>query len=234
MVPRIAATAQSIVADNGLAERIKVVGKKSTDLQVGVDLQRPADLLVSEVFSSELLGEGVLQSIEDAKARLLTPTATIIPAEASIMIALIAGRELSANVRVDQVMGFDLSRFNSIYAHKVACHRDDLKPDFLSDEIEAFRFDFVANNYFAAETKRIQTVIRRPGRCFGIIQWIRLRLHGQHLFENHPLDHNPSSSWQHKIFRLPTPLDLQAGQLVTIQAVHNRIIAWFSMMNGSF
>ena len=46
-----------------------------------------ADVLLHELFSSELLGEHVLPVIEDAKARLLKPGGKVLPCSASIMIA---------------------------------------------------------------------------------------------------------------------------------------------------
>jgi type III protein arginine methyltransferase len=73
VVAEIAETARAIVADNGLAPPVTVIGKKSTKLEIGTDMEERADLLVSEILSSEFLGEGVLGSIEDAKRRLLKP-----------------------------------------------------------------------------------------------------------------------------------------------------------------
>jgi protein O-GlcNAc transferase len=56
-VPFIAANAQEIIEANDLTSFIRVIPKKSTEIQVGGDLPQRANLLVSEIFSSELLGE---------------------------------------------------------------------------------------------------------------------------------------------------------------------------------
>ena len=48
--PIIATTAKKIIATNGMAGTINVIAKKSNNVEVGVDLPRPADLLVSEIF----------------------------------------------------------------------------------------------------------------------------------------------------------------------------------------
>ncbi|MDA8254865.1 MAG: tetratricopeptide repeat protein, partial [Betaproteobacteria bacterium] len=69
--PLVAATAKRIIADNGFDQRIKVIAKKSTDVMLRTDLTQPADIFVQEIFSSELLAERVLSTIEDAKRRLL-------------------------------------------------------------------------------------------------------------------------------------------------------------------
>ena len=67
----IAEAAKEIIDINGYREKISVLNKKSTDLIVGIDLPRRADLIVSEIFSSEFVGEGVRTTILDANKRLL-------------------------------------------------------------------------------------------------------------------------------------------------------------------
>src|ERR1035438_7368739 len=47
--PVLAQMARSIIDQNGLSDRITVIPKRSTDLQIGVDLPRRADLIVSEI-----------------------------------------------------------------------------------------------------------------------------------------------------------------------------------------
>jgi type III protein arginine methyltransferase len=137
-VDEIADTARAIVTDNGLAPPVTVINKRSTKLEIDTDMEERADLLVSEILSSEFLGEGVLSSIEDAKRRLLKPGARIIPARGSIQFALFGGPDIEKNVRVDEVHGFDLSRFNGIVARKQIVFRNDLDIELLSDDTRSF------------------------------------------------------------------------------------------------
>lgn len=228
-VPLIAETARRIVADNGYQQSIKVLAKPSTEVRVGDDLSRKADILVSEVFSSELLGEGVLPSIEDAKRRLLRREGRVIPASGSIMIALLGGGELTRNVFVEDAFGFKLGRFNSIVSEKQVIARNDLEVEMLSEEIEAFRFDFQTDAWFPGETKHLHIPIVTPGRCYGVIQWIRLQLDAATRFENHPAEPSPVSNWQHCTYIFAEPIDVKPGQIVLISASHNRIVPWFSL-----
>lgn len=156
MVPRIAVVTKEIVRDNGFDKVIHVHGKVSTKLEVGTDLPKRANLVVSEIFSSELVGEGVLPAIEDAKERLIERNAKIIPAAASIRFALFTGDEIKQNLFVDSVYGFDVRRFNSTMASKIMLHRDDLNLEFLSDSMDAFRFDFAQQSTFLAESKKFR------------------------------------------------------------------------------
>lgn len=226
-VPLIAATARDIVALNGYASSIRVIPKRSNELAVGVDLPERADLLVSEIFSSELLGEGVLPSIEDAKRRLLAPGARIIPATASIVFALFGGDETGQNILVDKVCGFDLGKFNAIASQRRYVHRRDLDIALLTADTEAFSFDFVKQDYFPVGRKTLRLPITAAGRCHGVVQWIRLGMDERIVFENHPSARTPASGWQHCLYRFPAPVDVAPGQTAIIRAAHDRNAVWF-------
>ena len=227
-VTGIAETARAIVADNGFTPPVTVVAKMSTGMEIGVDMDERADLLVSEILSSEFLGEGVLSSIEDAKRRLLKPGARIIPARGSIQFALFGGDDIEKNIRVDEVYGFDLRRFNAIVPRKQYISRNDLNIELLSDDSMAFFFDFAGTDRFPLSDRRsIEVAVRRAGRCCGIIQWIRLEMDDTVVFENHPSLKNPSSSWQHCAYVFPLPIDVLPGQVAVIAAAHNRNTPWF-------
>jgi len=226
-VPLIAATARDIVAANGLQSSVSVISKKSTDIAIGVDLPRRANLMVSEILSSELLGEGVLSSIEDAKKRLLEPDAKIIPAAGSIVFALFGGEAIRNHARVDEVLGFDLRRFNLISSSRRLVYRDDLGIELLTDTAEAFAFDFVKRDYFPAERKTLSIPIKVAGCCYGVVQWIRLRMDDNITFENHPSIKTPAPGWQRCLYCFPTPVQVKPGQTVIVRVAHNRSAVWF-------
>ncbi|MDW7774456.1 MAG: protein arginine N-methyltransferase [Desulfobulbaceae bacterium] len=226
-VAEIAETAKDIVASNGFTPPVTVINKMSSKLKIGKDMDEQADLLVSEILSSEFLGEGVLPSIEDARRRLLKPGGQIIPARGSIQFALFGGSDIEQNIRVDQVYGFDLSRFNTIVSRKQILFRNDLNIELLSDDTCAFFFDFYTTGRTPHEKKTINVPVRETGRCCGIIQWIRLEMDDTVVFENHPSVKNPASSWTHCLYIFPNPMDVAPGQIVQITAVHNRITPWF-------
>src|SRR4051812_32730915 len=79
----IAERAREIVARNGFRDRIMVVARHSTDLAVGRELSARAELLITETFSSDLLSECVLATVEHAHRHLLTPDAIVIPRAAA-------------------------------------------------------------------------------------------------------------------------------------------------------
>ena len=109
MVPIVAEEAARIVEKNGFADRVSVVAKRSTSLVVGQDMPDRADVLVSEILSNDFVGEGVVPSFNDAKARLLKPGARVIPARGQIMGALVGGPHIEYLLGLGDVCGFDVS-----------------------------------------------------------------------------------------------------------------------------
>jgi protein arginine N-methyltransferase 7 len=91
--PPMARVACAVAAANAALGAITVVPKRSDELTVGLDgtadMAARAEVLVFEVLDSELLGEGVLPTLRDARARLLTRDATVIPARAAVSAALV-------------------------------------------------------------------------------------------------------------------------------------------------
>jgi len=228
-VPLIAGTATKIIQRNHLQDRIRVLSKPSYAVQLDKDLPGKADILVHEIFSSELLGEHVLPAIEDAKARLLKPGGEILPRSASIMIALAGGDDLGKNLHAGETFGFDVREFNAIYPKKRPLQREDLAPVMMSDDIEAFRFDFMGQSAFPAEHKRIEIRMTQSGLSYGVIQWIRIELSEGVFFENHPSQRRSVSNWQHTLYGFDLPLRCEEGSVVRINALHDRARPWFEL-----
>ena len=228
-VPLVAETAVKIIERNGLSDRIRVLAKPSYAVRIGDDLPEQADILVHEIFSSELLGEHVLPALEDAKARLLKPGGEVLPGAGSIMIALVGGDALGKELHVGQAFGFDLSPFNAIHPKKRPIQREDLERVLLSADVEAFRFDFRNAASFPAESRRLEIGVTRSGLCFGVIQWIRFEFGDALAFENHPARQRPVANWQHTVYRFEQPLQLEQGAVVAIDAMHDRSRPWFEL-----
>ncbi|OQR74311.1 protein arginine N-methyltransferase 7-like [Tropilaelaps mercedesae] len=84
-IPAIGA-ARRVIQANGFSENIKLIPKMSTDLKIGpgLDIEHRANLLVAELFDTELIGEGLIRSYADAHSRLLTDDCIMVPQTATI------------------------------------------------------------------------------------------------------------------------------------------------------
>jgi len=220
MVRTVAARASEIVEANGFGGRINVIAKKSTEIQVGGDLPVPAEVLISEILSSDLVGEEALLSIEDAKARLIAPNARIIPQRVAMMGMIVGGPELELQSHVGTVEGFDLRPFNRLAPPRLMGHFQHWRIDVLSDPF--VMLDFAGRDRLAGERHRLDVPITRAGRAVGVMQWLRLDLDEQTRFENHPLDANPASGWQNIVYCFAEPLALEANKKIGILVEHDR------------
>src|ERR1044072_2390032 len=94
MVPQLAELTRDTVELNGLSDRIVTLDKKSTSLVMGLQMQRKANLLVTETVDCGLLGEGIAVSIAHAKANLLTEAAKIVPCAATVYAMVVESPRL--------------------------------------------------------------------------------------------------------------------------------------------
>lgn len=71
--------AAKIIKENGFEDRIKLIHKRSTKITVGEDgdMSKRANILVTEVFDTELIGEGALSTFRHAHEVLLEVTPSL-------------------------------------------------------------------------------------------------------------------------------------------------------------
>ena len=66
--------AREVIAHNQCQDKINLIPKRSTDITVGAtgDMSEKANILVTEVFDTELIGEGAIGTYNHANKFLLT------------------------------------------------------------------------------------------------------------------------------------------------------------------
>jgi type II protein arginine methyltransferase len=217
----IAAVAKRAVERNALQGQIDVWSAKSDQLQVGVHIPRRAQVLVTETFSSGLLSEHVLPTVEDAFERLLEPDAVVIPRRAAAMGYLVGGRFLEDHFFSAAWDGLELSEFDFLAPAKLGMHLDRVPHAVLSDPFEIFGFD-LADGRFPAERRPLLVEATSEGRCIGVAQWIRLELDAQSVYENRPTAEAGANGWMHVIYPFIRPVEVKPGDLVPLVAGHNR------------
>ncbi|RZK00560.1 MAG: RNA methyltransferase [Novosphingobium sp.] len=220
-VPIIADMARQIVAANGFADKIDVFAKPSTYLEVGVELDAPADILVSEILSSDLLTEAVLDTFEDAHRRLLKDDAIVIPRAASAIGCLVESDVLKDYVFVDRVSGFDLSRFGDFAAMKLPIHGTMTDWRRLSADIELVRVDLTKKRH-ESDLQVLSVPVVADGVATGIVQWMQIDLAEGISFDNHP-DGYSDGGWLQILHNFPQPIQVRAGEVLDLAVGHDRI-----------
>lgn len=221
MVPIIADMARQIIADNGYSDSITVHTAPSTELKVGEHLDERADILVSEILSSDLLTEHVIDTFEDAHARLLKPDAIVIPRAASAIGCLVESQVLADYVFVDQVSGFDISRFGALASPKLPIHGTMTDWKRLSDDVELVHIDLTRTQH-QSDLHLLQINVLEDGIATGIVQWMHVDLAEGISFDNHP-DGYTDGGWLQVLHNFPEPVAVRAGDVLNIAVGHDRV-----------
>jgi len=217
MVDVVAEQARHIVALNGFADRITVLSKASTDLKVGRDLETPADLLVSEILSNELIGEGVVPALRHAHAELLAPGAASLPCGGEVRAMLAGGDGLARQLNVETACGFDVSPFNGLRRATLSLRVSPEEFEGLSEDLTVFSLE-APFHYDPPEHFSIEFEVVRAGRCYGVLQWIRILLDETISITNDPRVERAGSvsHWNQLVYPFERPLDLAPGQRVRV------------------
>jgi type II protein arginine methyltransferase len=219
MNPAVADAAKDIIARNGYADRVRVVPKRSTDLDVAADMGEPADILVSEIVANDMLAENVLPVMEDAVKRLLKPGGIMIPASGQVMVALAYWGGLGKQ-RMSEVAGFDMSPFNRLerVPQKLSVGLADLSLRGAASVL--FDFDFTSGGPYLGREARLE-LVAGGGPVNGIIQWVRLQLDTETEYENRPAP-GSASNWAALFYPLESEIEAEPGHKVRIAAAHTR------------
>lgn len=182
--PRLAQTAREIIARNELADRITVIDRPSFELERHRDLGGGVDCVVSEIFSENLLGEGVLAALAHARSELCNPGAVFLPERASIRIAL--AQAPAADEPPDEVEGFSLAPFARHVSARKSIRSDHPQLALRSAPHTAFDFHWTADADPRASGHAISGLECLGGTVNAVAQWIELRFLPGHTYENAP------------------------------------------------
>ena len=218
--PVVAATATEIIAANDLADRVRVIIKSSIDLEIGIDIAEPADVLIWDTLSNNMIGANAFAIVEHAARRLIRSGAPIIPARGTVRIALAEDRRFHLR-RMHTVEGFDLSLFNRLAAPCYVVNVSDERLVLRSEPMDLFHFDFQSGGPFP-EADASVSMTTLGGLVNGIAQWQCLELDDEVSYENRP-SVGASSVFDVVFHTLRRPVELKPGARLVVSATHDRL-----------
>ncbi|PKU80479.1 protein arginine N-methyltransferase 7 [Dendrobium catenatum] len=175
---------RKILRANGMESMVKLFHKRSDELQVGVDLDCRASVLVSEILDSELLGEGLIPTLQHAHDMLLTSNAKTIPYHATTYGQLVESTFLW---KLNDLHGNDVSASDGIClspaglvhvkSQQYAIHFNSLCNEMrlLSEPFKIFEFDFWKRPDSHGETE-IWINPTDDGKVHAVVTWWVLQL----------------------------------------------------------
>jgi len=217
--PAVANKAAEIVARNGYTDRVRVIAKHSSALDVEADLGGRADVLVSELIGNRLVFESLLSAHEHAVRDLLKPGARIIPARGVVRVAL--GHDKRKIPNLTNIAGFDLSPFESLARPAEDYLVGDELLTLRSDAADLFSFDFASARHFPPAEASLDCV-STGGEVNGVAQWIALTLDETTHYENRPTPGKKYSAWAVQFYRFARSIRTVSGQTIRIHGAHDR------------
>jgi predicted TPR repeat methyltransferase len=217
--PLIAQAAVRIIEDNGLTDRITVIPKMSHNLVVGEDLPERADVVISEIVDTVLLGEGALATLFHAMHRLAKPNARAIPERGTLKAQLVESDALFKLWRPKEAEGFKLGAFHhfSNVAHITPNDLStcNLKP--LGPTKDLFWFDFLRPDMRPARTTK-HLACSTTGTIHAVFVFFEMYLSPDIKLSNGRCS---GGHWGRTAFLLDRSLPAELGHLLPITAQHD-------------
>lgn len=223
----VAEAARTVIAQNGMQDRITVISKGAMDVSIGTDIPKRCDLFVAEIVDNSLLGEGVLPLTEYARKNILVPNAILVPRAVSAIGSLVDSESYRQYYQVGEVMGFDLSAFNRFSPLEIDTFTGMGQPDFMSAPETIISFDLTKSEH----ESRIILPLRasRDGIVGGLMRWLRLDFGDDIYFENNPPER---SCWDPHLHVFENAVAVQAGDYIKLDVSHDRHSLFVDQVSG--
>ena len=122
--------AKKCLKTNEMQDKVNIIEKRSTEIIFGVDMIEKANVLVTEVFDTELIGEGAIATFNHALDNLLEEDCYVIPDHAYMFAQV-----------VDSKVCQDLNWLNkSALGLKIPKGDENISGDFIYD-VQLTQFD---------------------------------------------------------------------------------------------
>uniref|UniRef100_A0A3Q1F0C8 Protein arginine N-methyltransferase n=1 Tax=Acanthochromis polyacanthus TaxID=80966 RepID=A0A3Q1F0C8_9TELE len=246
----MAEAAQSIVKKNGFSDKIKIINKHSTDVTVGPDgdMQEKANILITELFDTELIGEGALPSYEHAHQNLVQEGCEAVPHRASVFAQLVESELLWSWSQLQplEVDGSVLAAPPAVGrcagAHSVCdIQLSQVDPSSftpLGPVLHMFSVDFSRAVSSSFQSHSSQFSARSGGRAQVVLSWWDLDMDpaGSIVCSMAPSWTYPEPKtapwrdhWMQSVYFLPAESSVNEGDQLRLTVCHDDYSLWFSL-----
>ncbi|XP_006860390.1 PREDICTED: protein arginine N-methyltransferase 7 [Chrysochloris asiatica] len=254
----MAEAAVKIVEKNGFSDKIKIINKHSTEVTVGPDGDMPcrANILITELFDTELIGEGALPSYEHAHRHLVQENCEAVPHRATVYAQLVESKRMWSwnklfpiHVRTglqDHIIvpPLELERCPgapSVYDIQL----NQVSPaDFitLSDVLPMFSVDFSKQVSSSAACHSQQFVPLASGRAQVVLSWWDIEMDPEGKIKctmapfwahSDPEGLQWRDHWMQCVYFLSREEPVAQDSAICLVAHHDDYCVWFSLQRSS-
>ncbi|XP_063970018.1 protein arginine N-methyltransferase 7-like isoform X1 [Lytechinus pictus] len=252
--PPIAEAAKKIIDVNGFADKITVISKRSTEVTVGPDGDMPvrANILATEVFDTELIGEGAVPTYLHAHKCLLTDDCICVPHKAVVKALLVQSDFIW---RWHKLQPIQISGCEGIVPHPdmTSCsgaasvhdiQLSQVSPDQfqpITEPLSVIDFNFTQGDFTGSRTRTVSCESLISGKCQGVFMWWDLTMdtEGEVLLSTAPTwCHQDGSEaqwrdhWMQAVYFLDQPVHVNKGDTVSLTITHDDYSQWFDVRSG--
>ncbi|MBA0851465.1 hypothetical protein Goshw_020370, partial [Gossypium schwendimanii] len=217
---------RKVLHRNRMGKAISLINKRSDELEVGVDIPSRADVLVSEILDSELLGEGLIPTLQHAYDKLLVENPLTVPFRAVTYGQLVESTYLW---KLHDLSGIEAKVSDGIHlvptgsdsiihvkSRQYPMHCDAIREEIklLSEPFEIFEFDFWKRPESNGETK-VQVKAIDDGNIHAIVSWWVLQLDREGT-----VFYSTAPRWINSPANIGKGMSVSRGEEVLLEATH--------------
>ncbi|OMO52452.1 O-methyltransferase, family 3 [Corchorus olitorius] len=244
---------RKVLHRNGMTKNINLINKRSDELEVGIDIPSRADVLVSEILDSELLGEGLIPTLQHAHDKLLVENPLTVPyravtygqlVESSYLWKLhdLFGNEAEGSDGI-HLVPTGLDTIIDVKSRQYPMHCDAIRKEIklLSEPFKIFEFDFWKRPDSQGETE-VQIKAIGDGNIHAVVSWWILQLdrEGTVFYSTAPRwinstanvgDRNWCDHWKQCVWLLPGKgMPVSKEEEVLLQATHTETSVSYNLI----
>uniref|UniRef100_A0A1E1X2Q1 Protein arginine N-methyltransferase n=1 Tax=Amblyomma aureolatum TaxID=187763 RepID=A0A1E1X2Q1_9ACAR len=247
----VALCAEQVIKDNLLGDKIHVIRKMSTTIEVGPgkDMEERANILVTEVFDTELIGEGAIETFTHALKELLEPACVVVPHCATVYAQVVhspflRSHHMPSSICMTPALQIQVPHSVQTCAGTSAVHDIQLnqlqESDFvpITEPLPMFRFDFTDAKTMPYEDFTVcPTKATNCGTGHAVLMWWALDMNrsGSIHLTCAPYWVHPSGKsapwrdhWMQGVYYPPIAVDVDRGQELFLAGCRDRYSMWFS------
>ncbi|KAL2093482.1 hypothetical protein ACEWY4_010794 [Coilia grayii] len=250
----MANAAVTIVKKNGFADKIKVINKHSTEVTVGPDgdMLTRANVLVTELFDTELIGEGALPSYEHAHMHLVQRGCEAVPHRATVYAQLVESERLWSWTHLQPIDVDDDKRLmpppavGSCSGAPSVCdiQLSQVSPQSftaLGPLCTMFSVDFSQPVSSASQSYSSKFQVQASGQAQVVLSWWDIDMDPEgsivcSMAPNwtyaDPKEGPWRDHWMQSVYFLPSEMAVREGEEVSLTVTHDDYSLWYNLSNS--
>ncbi|MEO1044524.1 MAG: 50S ribosomal protein L11 methyltransferase [Pseudomonadota bacterium] len=230
--PLVAEAAREIVARNGYADRITVIGKDIRDVRLGEDISERCNLVVQDIIWPEPLSKDIHHLLDYCRDTLLTDNALFLPESLTMCGMYIDAQRNLAPRDYRDVHGFDFSPMSIFASHQVTYPREFLPEKPLTNPFAIADIDLRRTFDPQAFDKSTTVSTIAAGEIHYLLRWLEMRFPDGTVLNNgvgHTSCRNMIAN------RVLEPITVSAGADVEIsmESQQNQMLAMVKVQSGN-